>query len=191
MIYFIFIYLFLWLPDVYCYLKDPPPEFLPRFGTITMAGLLGMFLARKGTLIWSSNKMKCEKSLKSLHLPCLKLACIHLCDLMLGSRFKRTVVPLGLMSAAASVCYPAQAVAVVKVIQSLNVSLIRWCSERRMVFWKTLSLSFHPRWQEKRCMLQDSGAVLPCPRSLSQSLRRPSPKILPLHNHRLSSIFLV
>lgn len=130
MIYFIFIYLFLWLPDVYCYLKDPPPEFLPRFGTITMAGLLGMFLARKGTLIWSSNKMKCEKSLKSLHLPCLKLACIHLCDLMLGSRFKRTVVPLGLMSAAASVCYPAQAVAVVKVIQSLNVSLIRWCSER-------------------------------------------------------------
>lgn len=40
----------LWLPDVYYYLKDPPPEFLPRFGTITMAGLLGMFLARKGTL---------------------------------------------------------------------------------------------------------------------------------------------
>lgn len=35
-------------PDVYYYLKDPPPEFIPRFGTITMAGLLGMFLARKG-----------------------------------------------------------------------------------------------------------------------------------------------
>lgn len=35
---------------MYYYLKDPPPEFLPRFGTITMAGLLGMFLARKGTL---------------------------------------------------------------------------------------------------------------------------------------------
>lgn len=47
---FKYIYLFLWLPDVYYYLKDPPPEFLPRFGTITMAGLLGMFLARKGTL---------------------------------------------------------------------------------------------------------------------------------------------
>ncbi|TKS72624.1 MICOS complex subunit MIC27 [Collichthys lucidus] len=59
--------------------KDPPPEFLPRFGTITMAGLLGMFLARK------------------------------------GSRFKRVAVPLGLMSAGASVCYPAQAVAVLKV----------------------------------------------------------------------------
>ncbi|KAM9356772.1 MICOS complex subunit MIC27 [Symphorus nematophorus] len=65
--------------DVFYYLKDPPPEFLPRFGTITMAGLLGMFLARK------------------------------------GSRFKRVAVPLGLMSAGASVCYPAQAVAVVKV----------------------------------------------------------------------------
>lgn len=47
---FKYIYLFFWLPDVYYYLKDPPPEFLPRFGTITMAGLLGMFLARKGTL---------------------------------------------------------------------------------------------------------------------------------------------
>lgn len=42
---------FLCFPDVYYYLKDPPPEFLPRFGTITMAGLLGMFMARKGNLI--------------------------------------------------------------------------------------------------------------------------------------------
>lgn len=180
MIYFIFIcrYLLLWLPDVYYYLKDPPPDFLPRFGTITMAGLLGMFLARKGTLtrcyhkhttntlqtgftasakavlihlplsfnvshflhfvsLWisfffrSSNKTYCEKFLKSLNLPCLKLACIRLCDLMLGSRLKRTVVPLGLMSTAASVCYPAQAVAVVKVILSLNVSLIRTPSTHR------------------------------------------------------------
>lgn len=39
---------FLFFPDIFYYLKDPPPEFLPRFGTITMAGLLGMFLARKG-----------------------------------------------------------------------------------------------------------------------------------------------
>lgn len=42
---------FLCFPDVFYYLKDPPPEFIPRFGTITMAGLLGMFLARKGNLI--------------------------------------------------------------------------------------------------------------------------------------------
>ncbi|KAI4819021.1 hypothetical protein KUCAC02_004302 [Chaenocephalus aceratus] len=35
--------------DAYYYLKDPPPELLPRFGTITMAGVLGMFLARKGS----------------------------------------------------------------------------------------------------------------------------------------------
>ncbi|XP_014907504.1 MICOS complex subunit MIC27 [Poecilia latipinna] len=65
--------------DVYYYLIDPPPGFLPRFGTVTMAGLLGMFLTRK------------------------------------GSRFKRLAVPLGLMSAGASVCYPAQAVSVLKV----------------------------------------------------------------------------
>ncbi|XP_030001007.1 MICOS complex subunit MIC27 isoform X12 [Sphaeramia orbicularis] len=65
--------------DVYYYLKDPPPDFIPRFGTITMAGLLGMFLARK------------------------------------GSRGKRVALPLGLMSAGASVCYPAQAVALFKV----------------------------------------------------------------------------
>eukprot|EP00066_Takifugu_rubripes_P019891 XP_011609157.1 PREDICTED: MICOS complex subunit MIC27 isoform X1 [Takifugu rubripes] len=80
------------LGDVYYYLKDPPPEFLPRFGTITMAGLLGMFLARK------------------------------------GSRFKRTVVPLGLMSAAASVCYPAQAVAVVKVTGKKVYAAGQWSS---------------------------------------------------------------
>ncbi len=42
---------FLCFPDVFYYLKDPPPDFLPRFGTITVAGLLGMFLARKGNLI--------------------------------------------------------------------------------------------------------------------------------------------
>lgn len=35
-----------------------------------------------------------------------------------GSRFKRLAVPLGLMSAGASVCYPAQAVAVIKVTTS-------------------------------------------------------------------------
>lgn len=51
-----YIYIFLCLPDVYYYLKDPPPEFLPRFGTITMAGLLGMFLARKGNRIWCNHK---------------------------------------------------------------------------------------------------------------------------------------
>uniref|UniRef100_A0A1A7XIF5 MICOS complex subunit n=1 Tax=Iconisemion striatum TaxID=60296 RepID=A0A1A7XIF5_9TELE len=64
--------------DAYYSLIDPPPGFLPRLGTITMAGLLGMFLARK------------------------------------GSRFKRLVVPVGLVGAGASVCYPAQAVAVLK-----------------------------------------------------------------------------
>uniref|UniRef100_A0A3B4AJL7 MICOS complex subunit n=1 Tax=Periophthalmus magnuspinnatus TaxID=409849 RepID=A0A3B4AJL7_9GOBI len=64
------------IENVYYYLKDPPPEFLPRFGTITMAGLLGMFLARK------------------------------------GSRLRRVALPMSLMTAGASVCYPSQAVAV-------------------------------------------------------------------------------
>ncbi|KAM7389455.1 hypothetical protein PAMP_023435 [Pampus punctatissimus] len=78
--------------DVYYYLKDPPPGFLPRFGTITMAGLLGMFLARK------------------------------------GSHFKRLALPLGLMSAGASVCYPAQAVAVFKVTGKKVYSAGQWSS---------------------------------------------------------------
>ncbi|KAG7259282.1 hypothetical protein CRUP_036211 [Coryphaenoides rupestris] len=34
--------------DVYHYLRDPPPGFLPRLGTITTAGMLGMILARRG-----------------------------------------------------------------------------------------------------------------------------------------------
>ncbi|KAG7241769.1 hypothetical protein INR49_024739 [Caranx melampygus] len=78
--------------DAYYYLKDPPPGFLPRFGTITMAGLLGMFLARKGT------------------------------------RFKRLAVPLGLMGAGASVCYPAQAVAVLKVTGKKVYAAGKWSS---------------------------------------------------------------
>ncbi|XP_032383864.1 MICOS complex subunit MIC27 isoform X1 [Etheostoma spectabile] len=78
--------------DVYYYLKDPPPGFLPRFGTITMAGLVGMFLARK------------------------------------GSRFQRLALPLGLMSGGASVCYPAQTVAVFKVTGKNVYALGQWSS---------------------------------------------------------------
>ncbi|XP_042349837.1 MICOS complex subunit MIC27 isoform X3 [Plectropomus leopardus] len=78
--------------DVYYYLKDPPPGFLPRFGTITMAGLIGMFLTRK------------------------------------GSQFKRLAVPLGLMSAGASVCYPAQTVAVFKVTGKKVYAVGQWSS---------------------------------------------------------------
>uniref|UniRef100_A0A1A7Y4M8 MICOS complex subunit n=1 Tax=Iconisemion striatum TaxID=60296 RepID=A0A1A7Y4M8_9TELE len=78
--------------DAYYSLIDPPPGFLPRLGTITMAGLLGMFLARK------------------------------------GSRFKRLVVPVGLVGAGASVCYPAQAVAVLKVTGKNAYAAARWSS---------------------------------------------------------------
>ncbi|XP_043983485.1 MICOS complex subunit MIC27 [Gambusia affinis] len=78
--------------DVYYYLIDPPPGFLPRFGTVTMAGLLGMFLARK------------------------------------GSRFKRLAVPLGLMSAGASLCYPVQAVSVLKVTGQKVYAAGQWSS---------------------------------------------------------------
>lgn len=105
----------------------------------------------------SPDEMICEKSLKSLFLPCLKLACIHLCDFMLGSRFKRPLVPLGLMSAAASVCYPAQAVAVVKVMLSLNVCLIRTPSTHRWII-----IVFNPQVTGKKVYAagQWSGAAV-------------------------------
>ncbi|XP_026558807.1 MICOS complex subunit MIC27 isoform X2 [Pseudonaja textilis] len=35
--------------DVYVYLKNPPPEFLPKVGVITVSGLTGIVLARKGS----------------------------------------------------------------------------------------------------------------------------------------------
>nr|XP_040030724.1 MICOS complex subunit MIC27 isoform X1 [Gasterosteus aculeatus aculeatus] len=78
--------------DVYYYLKDPPPGFLPRFGTVTMSGLLGMFLTRK------------------------------------GSHFKRLAVPLGLMSAGASVCFPSTTVAVLKVTGKQVYAAGQWSS---------------------------------------------------------------
>ncbi|XP_040030725.2 MICOS complex subunit MIC27 isoform X3 [Gasterosteus aculeatus] len=78
--------------DVYYFLKDPPPGFLPRFGTVTMSGLLGMFLTRK------------------------------------GSHFKRLAVPLGLMSAGASVCFPSTTVAVLKVTGKQVYAAGQWSS---------------------------------------------------------------
>ncbi|KAM4019697.1 MICOS complex subunit MIC27 [Anomaloglossus baeobatrachus] len=35
--------------DSYVYLKNPPPEFLPRVGIISVSGLAGLVLARKGS----------------------------------------------------------------------------------------------------------------------------------------------
>uniref|UniRef100_A0A672U3M3 MICOS complex subunit n=1 Tax=Strigops habroptila TaxID=2489341 RepID=A0A672U3M3_STRHB len=35
--------------DAYVYLKNPPPEFLPKVGIITISGLAGLALARKGS----------------------------------------------------------------------------------------------------------------------------------------------
>nr|XP_060612270.1 MICOS complex subunit MIC27 isoform X1 [Anolis sagrei ordinatus] len=35
--------------DTYVYLKNPPPEFLPKVGVITISGLTGVVLARKGS----------------------------------------------------------------------------------------------------------------------------------------------
>ncbi|KAL8181027.1 UNVERIFIED_CONTAM: hypothetical protein K2H54_044283 [Gekko kuhli] len=35
--------------DSYVYLKNPPPEFLPKVGAITISGLTGLVLARKGS----------------------------------------------------------------------------------------------------------------------------------------------
>ncbi|XP_053931668.1 MICOS complex subunit MIC27 isoform X2 [Cuculus canorus] len=35
--------------DAYVYLKNPPPEFLPKVGVITISGFAGVVLARKGS----------------------------------------------------------------------------------------------------------------------------------------------
>nr|XP_009668277.1 PREDICTED: apolipoprotein O-like [Struthio camelus australis] len=35
--------------DAYVYLKNPPPEFLPKAGVITVSGLAGVVLSRKGS----------------------------------------------------------------------------------------------------------------------------------------------
>ncbi|KAM6953187.1 MICOS complex subunit MIC27 [Aplochiton taeniatus] len=78
--------------DVYHFLCAPPPGFLPRVGTITMAGLVGMLLARK------------------------------------GSPFKRVAVPLSLMTTGATVCYPAQAVVLLKVSGNKLYSAAQWSS---------------------------------------------------------------
>ncbi|KAL7979405.1 hypothetical protein Chor_004563 [Crotalus horridus] len=37
------------MTNAYVYLKNPPPEFLPKIGVITVSGLTGIVLARKGS----------------------------------------------------------------------------------------------------------------------------------------------
>ncbi|XP_073216997.1 MICOS complex subunit MIC27 isoform X2 [Lepidochelys kempii] len=37
--------------DTYVYLKNPPPEFLPKVAVITISGLTGLVLARKGSRV--------------------------------------------------------------------------------------------------------------------------------------------
>ncbi|XP_043347922.1 MICOS complex subunit MIC27 isoform X2 [Dermochelys coriacea] len=37
--------------DAYVYLKNPPPEFLPKVAVITISGLTGLVLARKGSRV--------------------------------------------------------------------------------------------------------------------------------------------
>lgn len=53
-------------------------------------------------------------------------------NFILGSRFKRVAVPIGLMSVGTSVCYPAQAVAVVKV--KLLFSMLTSLTTRIIIF---------------------------------------------------------
>lgn len=51
-----------------------------------------------------------------------------------GSQFKRLAVPLGLMSAGASVCYPAQTVAVFKVTLLLQIVISCLCQQQAFLF---------------------------------------------------------
>ncbi|XP_034740065.1 MICOS complex subunit MIC27 isoform X1 [Etheostoma cragini] len=124
--------------DVYYYLKDPPPGFLPRFGTVTMAGLVGMFLARK------------------------------------GSRFQRLALPLGLMSGGASVCYPAQTVAVVKVTGKNVYAVGQWSSAT--VSSLLASISQEPVCEESAAS-QPQKAEVPNPESAVDKVSEPSSTI--------------
>lgn len=69
---------------------------------------------------------------------------------VLGSRFKRVALPLGLMSAGASLCYPAQAVAVVKVTLFLNADLLTILHTNLFIFRVKLSLSFSHKLTGKK-----------------------------------------
>lgn len=45
---FFFVFFFPQFLDAYVYLNNPPPEFLPKAAVITVSGLAGVVLARKG-----------------------------------------------------------------------------------------------------------------------------------------------
>ncbi|XP_012689901.2 MICOS complex subunit Mic27 [Clupea harengus] len=87
--------------DVYHYLKDPPPGFLPRVGVITGAGLTGLILARR------------------------------------GSRLRRLLLPLGLASLGAGVCYPAHSLAFLKVSGRQAWSASQWSASAVSSLWRT------------------------------------------------------
>ncbi|XP_061581745.1 MICOS complex subunit MIC27 [Cololabis saira] len=127
--------------DAYYYLVDPPPDFLPRFGTITVAGLLGMFLARR------------------------------------GSRFKRLAVPLGLMSAGASLCYPAQAVSVLKVTGKKVYAVGQWS----VAAASSLLASKPPVSSQQKSATEPKPESVPAEEASSQSPAIPDAEVLISH----------
>ncbi|XP_062380013.1 MICOS complex subunit MIC27-like [Sardina pilchardus] len=87
--------------DVYHYLKDPPPGFLPRVGIISGAGLTGLVLARK------------------------------------GSRLRRLLLPLGLASLGAGICYPASTLALLKVTGRQAWAASTWSVSAVSSLWRS------------------------------------------------------
>ncbi|XP_076148166.1 MICOS complex subunit MIC27-like [Alosa pseudoharengus] len=94
--------------DVYHYLKDPPPGFLPRVGFISGAGLTGLILARR------------------------------------GSRLRRLLLPLGLASLGAGICYPAPTLAFLKVTGRQAWAASQWSMSAVSTLWRSEPSEHHP-----------------------------------------------
>ncbi|XP_006632998.2 MICOS complex subunit MIC27 [Lepisosteus oculatus] len=111
--------------DTYIYLRDPPPGFLPRVSLMTVSGLAGLVLARK------------------------------------GSRFKKLVFPAGLVAAGAAVCYPAQAVAFLKVTGKKAYAASQWTSGAASSLWKRSAAK--PAGPERSASAKEEPSPAPVP----------------------------
>ncbi|GAB5584733.1 MICOS complex subunit MIC27 isoform X1 [Prionailurus iriomotensis] len=144
--------------DAYVYLKNPPRDFLPKIGVITVSGLAGLFSARKAIPVLASatHMLKLERYREDgedEHGPCSRTTC------KLGSRFKKIAYPLGLATLGATVCYPVQSIIIAKVTGKKAYTISQQIYEAVKSLWTKNNKKESLPKPKERTKIENSGEI--------------------------------
>ncbi|XP_025789767.1 MICOS complex subunit MIC27 isoform X3 [Puma concolor] len=138
--------------DAYVYLKNPPRDFLPKIGVITVSGLAGLFSARKvnlgiGLLLSILMGVLCSWIWMYASFP------------RLGSRFKKIAYPLGLATLGATVCYPVQSIIIAKVTGKKAYTTSQQIYEAVKSLWTKNNKKESLPKPKERTKIENSGEI--------------------------------